>query len=70
VLALIGPQLEGEDRTWLEMQCAPLAAEQGRWGGWRLGALLASLAILGPRVALNRGLDAGYSLAGWVSSFF
>ena len=24
VLALIGPQLEGEDRTWLETQCAPL----------------------------------------------
>jgi len=39
--------------------------------GWvALGAVLASLAILGPRVALNRGLDAGYSLAGWVSSFF
>jgi hypothetical protein len=35
-----------------------------------LGAVLASLVILGPRVALNRGLDAGYSLAGWVSSFF
>ena len=39
--------------------------------GWMaLGAILASLVILGPRVALNRGLDAGYSLAGWVSSFF
>jgi hypothetical protein len=39
--------------------------------GWvALGALLASLWILGPRVALNRALDAGYSLAGWVSSFF
>ena len=24
VLALIGPQLEGDDRTWLETQCAPL----------------------------------------------
>ncbi|MDQ3075105.1 MAG: aminopeptidase P family protein [Pseudomonadota bacterium] len=24
VLDLIGPQLEGEDRTWLETQCAPL----------------------------------------------
>ena len=24
VLALIGPQLEGEDRTWLETQCAQL----------------------------------------------
>jgi hypothetical protein len=34
--------------------------------GWALGALY----ILGPRVALNRGLDAGYSLAGWVGSFF
>ena len=39
--------------------------------GWMaLGAVLASLVILGPRVALNRGLDAGYSLAAWVSSFF
>lgn len=39
--------------------------------GWMaLGAVLAALAILGPRVALNRGLDLGYSLAGWVSSFF
>ena len=34
--------------------------------GWTLGALY----ILGPRVALNRGLDLGYSLAGWVGSFF
>ena len=25
VLARIGPQLEGEDRKWLEMECAPLA---------------------------------------------
>ena len=25
VLALIGPQLEGDDRKWLEAQCAPLA---------------------------------------------
>ena len=25
VLAVIGPQLEGDDRTWLETQCAPLA---------------------------------------------
>ena len=24
VLAVIGPQLEGEDRIWLETQCAPL----------------------------------------------
>ena len=39
--------------------------------GWvALGWVLASLWILGPRVALNRGLDAGYSLAGWVGSFF
>ena len=39
--------------------------------GWMaLGAMLAALAILGPRVAVNRGLDAGYSLAGWLSSFF
>ena len=39
--------------------------------GWiALGWLLAALYILGPRVALNRGLDAGYSLAAWVGSFF
>jgi Xaa-Pro aminopeptidase len=25
VLDRIGPQLEGEDSTWLETQCAPLA---------------------------------------------
>ncbi len=25
VLAVIGPQLEGDDKTWLEAQCAPLA---------------------------------------------
>ena len=25
VLAVVGPQLEGEDRKWLETQCAPLA---------------------------------------------
>ena len=24
VLAKIGPQLDGEDRTWLEAACAPL----------------------------------------------
>jgi hypothetical protein len=35
-----------------------------------LGWGLASLTILGPRVALNRGLDLGYSLAGWLGSFF
>ncbi len=35
-----------------------------------LGWLLAALYILGPRAALNRGLDAGYSLAAWVGSFF
>jgi hypothetical protein len=34
--------------------------------GWLLGALY----ILGPRIALNRGLDLGYSLAAWVGSFF
>ena len=34
--------------------------------GWALGALY----ILGPRVALNRGLDAGYSLAAWFGSLF
>jgi hypothetical protein len=35
-----------------------------------LGWTLAALYILGPRVALNRGLDRGYSLAAWVGSFF
>jgi hypothetical protein len=34
--------------------------------GWALGALY----ILGPRAALNRGLDTGYSLAAWLGSFF
>lgn len=34
--------------------------------GWALGALY----ILGPRVALNRGLDVGYSLAAWFGSLF
>jgi hypothetical protein len=39
--------------------------------GWvALGWVLASLFIMGPRVALNRGLDTGYSLAAWVGSFF
>ncbi len=39
--------------------------------GWMaLGATIAALFILGPRVALNRALDLGYSLAGWVSSLF
>ena len=37
--------------------------------GWMaLGGAIA--AMLGPRVAVNRALDAGYSLAGWVGSFF
>jgi hypothetical protein len=35
-----------------------------------LGWVLAALYILGPRAALNRGLDTGYSLAAWVGSFF
>jgi hypothetical protein len=35
-----------------------------------LGAVLAALWILGPRVAVNRALDAGYSLAGSVVSLF
>ena len=35
-----------------------------------LGWTLAALYILGPRVAINRGLDLGYSVAGWVGSFF
>ncbi len=39
--------------------------------GWMaVGAILAALAILGPRVALNRALDAGYSLAGRAASLF
>ena len=39
--------------------------------GWiALGWALACLYILGPRAALNRGLDTGYSLAAWVGSFF
>lgn len=49
------------------------AARALNWSalGWMtLGAVLAALGILGPRIALNRALDAGYSLAGWVSSFF
>ncbi len=49
------------------------AAWRANWAalGWMtLGAVLAALWILGPRVALNRALDAGYSLAGWASSFF
>ena len=37
--------------------------------GWiALGWVLAALYILGPRAALNRGLDLGYSLAAWFSS--
>jgi hypothetical protein len=35
-----------------------------------LGWTLACLFLLGPRTALNRGLDLGYSLAGWVGSLF
>jgi hypothetical protein len=35
-----------------------------------LGWALACLYILGPRLAVNRGLDLGYSLAGWAGSFF
>ena len=39
--------------------------------GWiALGWVLAALFILGPRAALNRGLDLGYSLAGWVGALF
>ena len=39
--------------------------------GWMaLGWVLAALTILGPRVAVNRGLDIGYSAASFVSSFF
>ena len=35
-----------------------------------LGWALACLYILGPRLAVNRGLDLGYSLAGFVSALF
>ena len=35
-----------------------------------LGWALAFLYMLGPRTAVNRGLDLGYSLAGWVGSLF
>ena len=35
-----------------------------------LGWVLACLYLLGPRVAVTRGLDLGYSLAGWVGSLF
>ena len=35
-----------------------------------LGWALACRYILGPRVAMKRGLDLGYSLAGWVGSLF
>ena len=39
--------------------------------GWvALGWTLAALWILGPRTALNRGLDLGYSVAGWFGSLF
>jgi hypothetical protein len=36
--------------------------------GWMLiGAIIAALVILGPRVAVNRALDAGYSLSARIS---
>jgi hypothetical protein len=39
--------------------------------GWMaLGGAITAIVLLGPRVAVNRALDAGYSLAGWVGSFF
>ena len=47
------------------------AARRVNWAalGWMaLGSVLTAMWILGPRVAVNRALDAGYSLAGWVSS--
>jgi hypothetical protein len=34
-----------------------------------LGGALTATWMLGPRVAVNRALDLGYSLAGWVGSF-
>ena len=37
--------------------------------GWMaLGGAITAILMLGPRVAVNRALDAGYSLAGWVRS--
>lgn len=39
--------------------------------GWvALGWTLAALTILGPRVAVDRGLDLGYSVSGWLGSLF
>lgn len=35
-----------------------------------VGWTLACLYLLGPRVAVNRGLDLGYSLAAWAGSLF
>ena len=35
-----------------------------------LGWALACLYLLGPRVAVNRGLELGYSSAAWLGSFF
>ncbi len=47
------------------------AVRAARPVGWvALGWVLAAMWILGPRVAMNRGLDYGYSLAGWFGSFF
>ena len=38
--------------------------------GWMaLGGAITATWMLGPRVAVNRALDAGYSLAGWFGSF-
>jgi len=39
--------------------------------GWMaLGGAITATWMLGPRIAVNRALDAGYSLAGWAGSFF
>jgi hypothetical protein len=35
-----------------------------------LGGAITATLMLGPRVAANRALDVGYSLAAWVSSIF
>jgi hypothetical protein len=35
-----------------------------------LGGAVTATWMLGPRVAVNRALDVGYSLAGWFGSFF
>ena len=39
--------------------------------GWMaLGGAITAIVMLGPRVAVNRALDVGYSLAAWIGSLF